>query len=115
MGRTYVDSHGRDFDVNFAGAAVLGKFHEKAGVGLYEKDSPFASDWPPSTKFSMSAEETLACADALDRIDKQEFFEDLQTNFPGYLDSTETLEEFSGWLQEWVDWLRNSGGYKVDG
>lgn len=113
MGRTYINNQeNKTFNVNFAGANVLGLFHEAAGVGLFAPNPEYSS-WPPSTKFSMKAHETVECANALEKVDKTALFKKVRTESPGLLNPDETLEEFSRWLDSWIKWLRNSGGYTV--
>lgn len=122
MGRTYHANNPslKTFDVNFAGADLLGFFHGAIGMGLApmvtEEQRRFWADRPPCTLFSMDAKTATECADALERLDVAEFIKNLKAD--GWMLESMfvgTPEELHEFILEWAQWLRESNGYEVDG
>lgn len=117
MGRTYKANRKkmRSFDINFAGANLLGYLHQAAGAGLYvpEKDSMLEHYREfPSTVFSMTKEEAIQCADALKKVDTNAVLDKMEETSCHLWNGTR--EEFHSWVREWIEWLEKSDGYEVE-
>lgn len=123
MGRTYKPKNRKtgDFDMNYAGCRVLSAISEKISFvteipdeskvsRFYRKDEIMRLyDFDP--KWEASKEEAEAAAEKLSNVPVDEWlpiYETVNNELFGG-----SFEDFLALVNEWVSFLRNSGGYKV--
>jgi len=126
MGRTYharnkkaKGNMGSSFDVNFAGADVLGfimrsvRCHSLVIERLHAPLRKAGID-RPCTKYKMTAKQARVAAGRLRKLtDRQKA--NLYKRVKGNWDTASTRKEFEDFIMEWVEFLETCSGYEVPG
>lgn len=115
MGRAYHANNKslEDFDVNFAGADLLGLLHKECGKGFIEfKYSDYIRY---NTKYEMTKEEAEETAEAIllfiPVLRKRKELKLLDNDITDLWGGTK--EDFIKWCKAWAKWLKKSNGYTV--
>ena len=126
MGRTYharnkkaKGNMGSSFDVNFAGADVLGfimravRCHSQVIERMHAPLRKAGID-RPCTKFKMTAKQARRVAGRLRKLtDRQKA--NLYKKAHGNWDPASPQKEFDQFILEWAEFLETCGGYEVPG
>lgn len=127
MGRSYypVNEKLGTYDINFAGADLLGLLHKEVGIG-------WQSNWDgfPGTVGFMDAKDARECGQELEQLNARDFYNKYLKEskvwglsrirvFHAWLNRKKyhlwdgTVDELHAFIQKWAKWLQKSDGYRV--
>lgn len=114
MSATIVTKNNISFSTNINGEQILGKLCKMAGAKYF---SIFYDDGHEYVTLShdMTNDESLDAAEKIKILMKDSDLDELFSNFKSRFEKSTTIDDFKGWVYEYVEIFETCGGYECLG